>query len=360
MANSTGVLTTNQQSKTEALAVGIGLGGAAVGLIIGLIFVPASGITLSGEHSIANLAALSVTILGIPLFVFGYRRSIRKSRRRTQRHRSRPLRSVLNTSALTLTAALVSFLLIQAVFVLLQLAFVDLKLQQSSAYVVMAIVIGIASYVLFTLASTVTTRTVSVLLTLFLTSGVLSSMLTTQDPYWWQLNFSSLGVGNAYSSAAFNITIALSGLVVTTMADYLTRDLYDIAVAAELSSPTTRVRAVRILLMVVGIAFMLVGLFPVDEVLIIHNIGAQLLFGGFAALVLVVPLVIRAFSPTFLVMSIIFFILTVWSILLFNPIGYYNLTGLEIVAIFLVFVWLILFVRTVSAKIQDLPQEQLT
>jgi hypothetical protein len=50
--------------------------------------------------------------------------------------------------------------------------------------------------------------------------------------------------------------------------------------------------------------------------------------------------------------------LTLWAVLLFQPFGYYNLTGLEIMAIALVFVWLILFVRTTAALKQDVRLEE--
>lgn len=308
---------------------------------------------MSGLRSLGTLVALTSAVTGAGVFLYGYRRLVRSKPELVPVGKWRGLRSVLNTVSLTLTAAFVALLVIIFSFEVMQLAFVGLQVQASSAYVISALVSSITAYMLFNLASSMSTQTVSTLLTLFLLGGVLSSMITSSTPDWWQQNFSFLGSTNSLSSATFNITVILSGIVVTTMADFLTRDLYRLLVEAQIPNPERRVTIIRTLMMVIGVSFMIVGLVPVDVVLILHNIGAQGLFAGFMILVVVVPFVARVFSKTFIAVSIVFFALTIISVLLFFPFGYYNLTGLELIALGLVFVWLILFVRTISAMLPE-------
>jgi hypothetical protein len=259
-----------------------------------------------------------------------------------------------------LTGAFVTYLLVAGLFYVLQAAFTGMLVQRSSGYLIVAVTAAVAGYMLFTIASNVTTETVSTLLALFLFTGVLGSMLTAENPMWWKVNFSFLGsgLGDPLSALAFNITITLSGIVLTTTADYLTRDLFEIVALKGISDAARRVNIIRALMVVIGVAFMFVGLFPVDKLLILHNIGAQGLFIGFGLLVLLVPILTKVYSRGFQIISFVFAGLTLWSVLLFKPFGYYNLTGLEIIAIALVFVWLILFVRTTAALKRDVRLEE--
>lgn len=174
------------------------------------------------------------------------------------------------------------------------------------------------------------------------------------------MNFSFLGsgLGDPLSAMAFSITITLSGVVLTTMADYHTRDVYEIVALSGIDRPGRRVGIIRTLMMIIGVAFMFVGVFPVVQSLILHDIGAQALFAGFCLLLLLVPILTKAFSRSFQITSAIFFGLTLWPILPYRPFGYYNLTGLEIIAIALVFLWLILFVRTTAGVKQDVLREE--
>jgi hypothetical protein len=349
---------TNTRNESVALIVG-GVAGI-VGMISAFAFLQISQLALFGQGSVGYLAAWTCTVVGIPAFAFGYVRAARLDPVRRAWHREHPIRASINTAALTLTGAFVTYLLAAGLFYVFQAAFRGMLVQRSSGFVIVAVTAAVAGYMLFTIASNVTTETISTLLTLFLFTGVLGSMLTAQDPRWWQVNFSFLGsgYGDPLSAMAFNVTITLSGVVLTTMADYLTRDLYEIMALSNIERPARRVNVIRILIMVIGVAFMFVGLFPVDKLLILHNIGAQGLFIGFGLLVILVPILTKVFSRGFQITSFVFAGLTLWAVLLFQPFGYYNLTGLEIMAIALVFVWLILFVRTTAALKQDVRLEE--
>jgi hypothetical protein len=172
------------------------------------------------------------------------------------------------------------------------------------ASVLTAASVAVSNYSLFLLASDISTRRLASLLALFLAAGTLASMLTAEDPEWWQSNFSALGMGSAFSSRAFNLTVIIAGLVVTTLADYITTDLR--ARRWPKGQVTHGVGVVRTILMVVGIAFIGVGAVPVNDSQLVHNIFSILLIAGFTALIAVTPALLRELPWAFTAASTVF------------------------------------------------------
>jgi hypothetical protein len=207
--------------------------------------------------------------------------------------------------------------------------------------------VAVSNYSLFLLASDISTRRLASLLALFLAAGTLASMLTAEDPEWWQSNFSALGMGSAFSSRAFNLTVIIAGLVVTTLADYITTDLR--ARRWPKGQVTHGVGVVRTILIVVGIAFIGVGAVPVNDSQLVHNIFSILLIAGFTALIAVTPALLRELPWAFTAASTVFLGAIVVIVLLWVPFGYYNLTAVELLGVTIVFAWLVLFSRNVAA-----------
>lgn len=69
-----------------------------------------------------------------------------------------------------------------------------------------------------------TTTTVSAVLALFLVSGVMTSMITADDFYWWEIYFSSLGGVQTFSGYAFNLTLIIAGMVTVALSDFVAAD----------------------------------------------------------------------------------------------------------------------------------------
>ena len=63
------------------------------------------------------------------------------------------------------------------------------------------------------------------LLAVFLAEGVIASMLTASDPEWWKNNLSALGMTDDLSALAFNLTLIVAGIIVTTLARYATQGI---------------------------------------------------------------------------------------------------------------------------------------
>jgi hypothetical membrane protein len=333
--------------REESRAVLAAVFGAVAGAVTAVIVFAGRTPALAGEDSITGVAALAIVGIGTPAFAVSYVTSSRGEAR--WRRRSR-WRRVLDTVGLTLTGVGVVMLLVSSVFAVFQLAFRDLVLDPLGAVLILGVTTGISGYALTTIASRLTTSRLATLLGLFLIAGVFGSMLTADDPAWWQSNFSSLGVGDAASALTFNLTIVIAGLVVGTLADYLTIDLR--ARHRPGDRETRGVAFVRVTLIMVGVALVAVGLIPVDVNAVVHNIVAIAALVGFAALLIGAPIVLRDLPRSFLTTTIVVIAAMALVTLLF-AVGYYNLTALELVAVLLIFVWLVIFTRNVSAGRDD-------
>ncbi|WP_161972384.1 DUF998 domain-containing protein [Glaciihabitans arcticus] len=326
----------------ESYALIAGAGGAVVGYVSGFIAFSGQLTGLGGSGSISGLAAAVSAIVGAIAFVLGY---IRQSADEIRWRRRSLYRRVIDVLGLTLTGVGVAVLMIGSIFQVLQLAFRDLVLNSLTSSTLVAVTAGVTAYALFLIASQISTKTLASLLALFLVAGVFASMLTADDATWWQRNFSALGMGGNGSAQAFNLTIIVAGFAMITLADYLTMDLR--------SRPGPRgmrlrgVSVIRILLIIIGIALTGVGLVPVDVSVLAHNTFSSTALVGFAVLLVLVPTLLKGLPKGFVITTFVVIGVIVVGGVLFL-IGYYNLTALELVAVLVIFAWLILFARNAT------------
>src|SRR5699024_6420336 len=103
---------------------------------------------------------------------------------------------------------------------LFQEAFQGLVVDSIAATVMLCMVCAVASYFGFSSASRASSASISTLLALFMSAGVLVSMLLAENPYWWHAFFSELGTGEAgmLSFWTFNTTLTVSGIVFIPLA----------------------------------------------------------------------------------------------------------------------------------------------
>ncbi|WCD93232.1 hypothetical protein [Microbacterium sp. nov. GSS16] len=326
--------------------VAAGLGGLS-GLIGGLIVFAGRLVGLAdGALPVGSFAALVAGIVGIPVFAITYVRADRRRGGGREVVRRSRLRRAIDVIGLTLTASAMVMLLIAALFSIAQLAFRYLEIEAFAAAVLTAGAVAASTYALSLLASDITTQRVATLLALFLAAGTLSSMLSAEDELWWQNNFSALGMRGVSGSYSFNVTVILSGLVLITLSGYLTRDLRVRSI--RYAVPARGVGIVRTLLVIVGVAFMGVGAVPVDVSQLLHNTFSIGLIIAFVALIAACPTLIAGLPRAFIAASAVFVAGMVLIVLLWVPFGYYNLTAVELLAVVVVFTWLVLFTRNVS------------
>ncbi len=253
-------------------------------------------------------------------------------------------RLVLDTVALTSATVTVAVLLVGALYAVLQYAFRELRLDAPLAAIVGAGTAAVAAVLVGVVASVMTARAISVLLVLVATGGAVASMVSAPDPLWWQNNLSALGAGTDLSAAIFNATLVFAGLVVASLAGYLEADLRGWSPAPG----WRRIRAVRSWLVAVGALVAGVGLVSVAEDALVHTLIATTMGVAFVVLVGCVPVLLPGVPRWFRRASIAVVVTFVVAVLLMWPVGYLNLTGLELVGAAVLMVWIVLFGRAAT------------
>jgi hypothetical protein len=226
-----------------------------------------------------------------------------------------------------------------------------------SAALLAGVAVAVTSYAVFLSAVHLTPMSLSLILVLFLVVGIFTSMLTASDPLWWQVNMSMLGVTGDVSARAFNLTLIIGGVVVTTIAHYATS-----AIPAGTRQEQRGRRRVRSGLALIGILLACVGILPVDEYLVLHTLAASGMAVIYIALVAGLRWLIPALPRTFLVLGYVF-VAVVLVLAVFFFTGYYTLTAVELVAFVLIFSWLLVLIRNTdamraSAQAKEQLQEQ--
>ncbi|WP_292884773.1 DUF998 domain-containing protein [Microbacterium sp.] len=205
------------------------------------------------------------------------------------------------------------------------------------------VALALTAYVCYLSAAALSPTSISLILAIFLVIGALTAMLEATDPHWWRDNLSALGMASNASSPAFNTTLIVAGVMVTTIARYAT---------AALPVPEPRDERgrtiVRVGLILIGILLACVGIFPVDRFFLLHNTVATGMAVCFAVVVVGLPWFLRRISRVFVALGWIY-VLVIALLGVFFATGYYNLTAVELIAAVLIFSWIIVFLRTAGA-----------
>lgn len=341
---------------TENRALLSGLVALAGSLVAGIVAFGGERVPLFGAASAGVVAAVASGVSGAAAFCTGYLRSSRAP------HGGRPAgrwpdggwpagrwRRAFDAVVLTITAAGIVVLLTGSVFAVFDLAFRELRLDALMAAVLVGLSAAVAAYALTLVSVAVTSVAIANLLALFLVSGALASMLSANDPHWWQLNFSALGVGGGFSAYAFNITLVFAGLAMTTLTHYVIGDLRSGASERELR----RLAVLRTWLIGVAVLLVALGWVTVEVAKALHTAIASAMTVLFAGLVVATPHLVPRLPRTFLVTSSLFVSAFTLVVLLMWPVGYFNLTAVEFLGFALLLTWLFLFVRTVAARLED-------
>ncbi|MHB1235246.1 MAG: DUF998 domain-containing protein [Microbacteriaceae bacterium] len=306
---------------------------------------------LWGNWSVGFLAIIVGSVCGAIAFGLGSKNSYRRPNSPKRVRTSIIMRS-LDTAALIFTHVAIYSMLCYVLFAVFQDAFKGLRVDALTSTMLVGLMGAVSSYFMYLSASTITSYKLSSLLVIFVTSGVLVSMVTARDPHWWQMNFSALGMTRDFSGYAFNGTLIIAGAVITTLANYITSDLRALAHIREAAQPQ-RVVILRVALVLIGVCVATIGLVPVSTSVIIHNTASSSLALVFFSLVIGLRFLIPGFPKAFFLLSYVLLGVVTISALLFFPIGYYNLTAFELIVSSLIFGWLAILIRNIAAISED-------
>ncbi len=336
------------EESTESIALLIGAATFVVGGLIALIFFWGQDVPIAGPGSLGQFVAIGAAIVAFIAFAVG-RLTVRA---RDAASRPAPPADLEATGAKIHWYDLAAVALAYAVIALLGWVGTADLLQQSfqgavvfslSGAVLAGVGLAVTAYVVFLSAVHLTPILLSFVLALFVIVGALASMLSATDPLWWQKNLSTLGISDDISALAFNVTLIIAGVIVTTIARYVTA-----GVPATTRAEVRGRNIVRGGLILIGIFLACVGIFPVDEFLTAHNTAAS----GMALVYVVIVIGLRWFIPSmprvFLLLGYAY-VAVIVVLAAFFITGYYNLTAVELVAGVLIFSWIIVFIRNSDA-----------
>ena len=332
--------------RTESEAVYLAFAAGLLGALYGGLVSFTAPLTIAGEDPFALWAAAGAAVVAAIAATIGYWHA--RSDRGQEWRRTLPAwKFTINTISVVIAHIALAFLVAYALYRVLALGFIGLPIVPFWAVVLMAVTLGITTYVVYLSSSRMSTQRMSSLLMEFIVLGTLTAMVTTPDPQWWEVHFSQLGTFDDLSSWVFNGTLIAGGLLVTTFAVYIANDMSALSAAGTLTGPSGP-RVVPALFVVMGIMLAFVGIVPVDVNLLIHNVSASGMALMFLALLIAGPRLLRGMPRTYFVASWAFLAATVASVVLF-VVGYFSLTAFEIIVFALIFGWIAVFIRFLGA-----------
>lgn len=331
------------ESEAVYLALGAGAAGAVYGLIVALI---ASTLTLGGQAPFAVWAASGACVAAAVASTAGYWRARDRPGQQWRRSLS-SWKYIANTVSVVVVHAALAFVAAYALYRALALGFIGLPVVPFWAVVLMAVTLGLSTYISYLSSSHMAAQRLSSLLMAYVAIGVLTAMVTTPDPLWWQVHFSQLGTFDDPSSWVFNATLIAGGLLVTTFAVHIGNDMAQLVRRGVLHTPRAP-RTTPALFVVMGVMLACVGIFPVNVSLVLHNTAASGMAAVFLVLLIGGPRVLRGMPRTYFVASWAFLAATLASVALFI-VGYFSLTAFEILIFALVFGWIAVFIRFLGA-----------
>lgn len=334
----------------EARAIYFAGGMAGISLVLSVVlFLVAEqgGVRIFGAGSLGTVAIMLATIAAaIGYFYAANQTQIEKIGRVHM-----TWKTYLGTASLAFVHAAITMLLTAIVFFIVSDAFTGLVLDGYISSVLVATTVAVTSYIVYLVGVGVSTVMIANALAVFLVAGVLVSMITADDPYWWTQHLSSLGAGSGVSAFAFEMTLVMGGAVVACLAGYLSRDFQRLQSLDALFTDT-KIRTVQTLLALIGLFLAFVGYFPYDTYPAIHDNSASGMVVLFLALILGLRFLVPGMSRAFVMFSYALMAVLIACLVLY-VIGYFNLTAFEIASFAIVFSWLVVFIRQVAAALMD-------
>lgn len=334
--------------ETEAAVAALVMG--LVGALFGAIAFIGSLTPIWGGWSVGAASVIGVSVAGLLASLTGYWRSRIQPGQRW-RLTLPAWKFVVDATAVAIVHVAIAAMVTFGAFVVIQAGFRDLDVDGYAAIVAVAVSTGLATYIVYLSVSTLTTVSMSQLLLVFMAVGTFASMSISTDPHWWRYHFSHLGTFGDRGSGLFNLTLVVAGVLVTTFALYVDRDL-------RLLHERGRVRfrwspsVVSTLFVVMGITLAGIGIIPLNVSVIAHNVfsgGTTLVFG---VLLLSAPILLRGLPWQFFLVTFVFLLALVGAALLHFRLNYFNLTAFELVAFVVLFGWIAVFVRFLAAVLR--------
>ncbi len=347
----------------ERLALWAGLICSVFGLTVGLIFFAGERPALFGRWSVGLVSSVCGGTAAAMSSAYAFRAILRY--REPWLRRIPTWRQLVTALGLVLVHVASSVMMILVLFHLFQRAFFGLHLDVLAGSLAVSAVTGLTAYLCLVATARTSAETLSVVLGIFMASGVLISMLLAEEQQWWRSMFSFLGTTQAGRGSfwTFNLTLIISGLVLAAFTEFLTRDLVLLSRTYRCRPALRRYKLARKLrprprvarwcLVVVATAIIGIGLVPVNVSMQIHSGFVQLASAAMIILLMGTAVLLPGYPAVFHLMSYAA-VGAVWvAFVLWQDWSYYNLTGFELAVVAIMFSWISVFIRTTSAMTSD-------
>ncbi|HCA74019.1 MAG TPA: ABC transporter permease [Bifidobacterium sp.] len=303
---------------------------------------------------------------GVISFVFGY---ARKSRSLTLKHGwIMPIRRVFEILALSVVYASTIFVTSFMMFSIIN-SMMGIATLKGYLPILCAAIAGVVGYVTLVQAELMNAKTIASLLPFFVVSGVSIAGLTSDDPYWYNNNFSQLGDRTTFAARMFNSTLMLAGICIVIISYFAISELITThRLQMQYLSPDDRENTpkhfrIRILLLSImltlaGIAFIGIGAFRYTPHPILHNVFARGLPCLMSVLMIALPWLAPQLSKVVYVISDLAIAIGAFAGFQWLS-GRNTLTNVEALAGMMFLGWFIIFSRQIAAIEADRVQTQL-
>lgn len=221
--------------------------------------------------------------------------------------------------------------------------------------IIFGVFAGILNYFIIFVVDNFSIEMLVNMLILVMVGGLIASMATNGNQYWWKRNFSILGTSQSNSSFQFNLTLIISGALFIALIDYI------FVALADQVGRSWRHLTLRILLTLTALCIAGVGLIPnnVDYTSHAHFWHDQIailivFFMGLA--VLGIRWLFPEAGKEFIYISYGVVVFLVVSYVSWKMIGYLNLTAFEIISFAASFSWLMLFINRLTKMLQGVHE----
>jgi hypothetical protein len=343
----------------ESRALSASLIFLALGVLVGLVVFDGRTWSLFGGGSIGQVAAIVGALSAAIVFPIAYWPTTAGPHGWLTANAPRltPTKRVFDTVGLSLSLAAIVLLSILTVFTLMESAFDGVRLDGLASSMCVGVAASISAYFTYLSGARVSATSLATVFVIFFCGGAVASMLATSDRRWFELNVSALGISVGVAGLTFNLTVALSGVILMVLCDYLVNDI-DIFFRRQRHYRPWRTRVIRWSFLGMGASLVVVGLVPVNQSVMVHNIAANALTIIFVLMLVFSRSVVPGFPLMFYVSGWFLIVSLIIAAVLFYPAQYYNLTSYEMVTGVLIFCWIIIFVRTASAARSDSDAQQ--
>jgi len=263
----------------------------------------------------------------------------------------------------TIGALLVTLLMVIFGFIIANAAFPAVHINWMAAPISIAVIAGALAYFVarsfyYVRAPGLILITVIALMGTLMFAGALND-----DPLWYEGSFSGLGMTESNSRSVFNYGLVITGLLIVAWSQFL---LDDLRVLIKYGYTTEKyLNWMRILFIVAGVFLGMVGVVRWG-IGFWGNVMHDLFAGGAGAALAIVLVGMYWFIPHF----VKWFYYMSWGLLaliamavILKIVGYFSLTGLELMGFGAASLWLLMFMRSaqnlvnrVDPKVYAMPE----